>query len=116
MAVPPGPVKCCTEVPTPVCRQYDAASARASVTPKLGVIAAPAYVPLSAWKASSSVEAALKFSELIAAVASRSAFLADDDVGPFDCMLVAHKMATSPSETTIEIRPKARPITRAIGL
>jgi hypothetical protein len=62
------------------------------------------------------VEAALKLSELTAAVASRSAFLVEDEVGPLDCMLAAHRMATSASETTIEIRPKARPITRRIGL
>ena len=39
-----------------------------------------------------------------------------DDVGPLCCIVNAHMIATRASDTTIEMRPKARPIARGIGL
>ena len=93
----------------------DFASARTSVTPKPGDNAAPAYVPCSARKASSSGAAAVKLIELTAAVASCCAFLVLAEVGPLCCIVNAQRTATSASEQTIEIRPKARPIAQISG-
>jgi hypothetical protein len=53
---------------------------------------------------------------LTAAVASDSARFAVEEVGPLFFIEVAHRIPTSASDTTMDMRPKTRPIARVIGL